>query len=118
MTIINSYDHVVSEFRISPKDMPSLSTPTQAPSYSSLRNFQKALTHNAMSIHSSQTDLGHLSLVITEEKYLKASNVPSTDPAITADDTTTPGITTRSMFDSITSSDPTSNTLQARFDDM
>jgi len=117
MTIINSYDHVVSEFRIQPKDMPSLSTSTQAPSYSSLRNFQKALNHNAMSIHSSQTDLGHLSLVITEEKYLKASNqvkfVPPTDPAITADDTTTPGITTRSMFDSITSSDPTSNTLHA-----
>ena len=117
MTIINSYDHVVSEFRIHPKDMPSLSTPTQAPSYSSLRDFQKALNHNAMSIHSSQTDLGHLSLVIKEEKYLKASNqvkfVPPTDPATTEDESTTPGITTRSMFDSITSSDPTSNTLQA-----
>ena len=111
MTIINSYDHVVSNFRIPPKEMPSLSTPSQAPSYTSLCAFQKALNHNAMSIVSSQTDLGHLSLVITEKKYLKASNqvkfVPPTDPEPTEDDATAP--MTRSMFDSITNAD----TLQA-----
>ena len=115
MTIINSYDYVVSNFRIPPKEMPSLSTPSQAPSYTSLRAFQKALNHNAMSIISSQTDLGHLSLVITEKKYLKASNqvkfVPPTDPEATEDESTSP--MTRSMFDSITSADPTSDTLQA-----
>ena len=97
MTIINPFDHVISEFRIKPSDMPSLSTLTQAPSYSTLRAFQKALNHNAMSIHSPQTDLGHLSLVISKQKYLKASNnIEFVAPTDTEDDnesTITPDIT-------------------------
>ena len=117
MTIINPFDHVISEFRIKPNDMPSLSTPTQVPSYTSLWAFQKDFNHNAMSIHSPQTGLGHLSLVIIKEKYLKASNnikfVAQTDPEDDTEESTTLGITTRSMFESISSSnDPTSDTLQ------
>ena len=120
MPLVNPFDHVVSEFRIPPNDMPSLSTPSQAPSYQSLRTFQKALNHNAMSIYSTQTPLGHLHLVITEEEYLQASDdvkfqVP-TDPSITetTDDVAT-GNVTRSMFDLATSSntDSTADTLQA-----
>ena len=93
--------------------MPSLSTPTQAPSYNTLRAFfQKALNHNAMSIRSPQTELGHLSFVISEEKYLKASNkikfVAPTDPENST--TITSGVTTPSMF-ALSSSDPTSDTL-------
>lgn len=70
-----------------------------------------------MSIHSPQTGLGHLSLVIIKEKYLKASNnikfVAQTDPEDDTEESTTLGITTRSMFESISSSnDPTSDTLQ------
>lgn len=38
---INPFDHVISEFRIKPDDMPSLSTPSQALSYTTLRSFQK-----------------------------------------------------------------------------
>ena len=119
MPLINPFDHVVSEFRIPPNDMPSLSTPSQAPSYQSLRTFQKALNHNAMSIYSTQTPLGHLHLVITEVEYLQASDdvkfqVP-TDPSITetTDDVAT-GTVTRSMFDLATSSntDSTATTLQ------
>ena len=99
LNIINPFDHVISEFFIKPSDMPSLSPPTQAPSYSTLRAFQKALNHNAMSIHSPQTDLGHLSLVISKEKYLKVSNniefVAPTDQEDDNQSTTTPSITTR-----------------------
>ena len=65
-----------------------------------------------MSIHSPRTELGHLSLVISEEKYLKASNkikfIAPTDPENST--TTTPGVTTPSKFD-LSSSDPTSDTL-------
>ena len=118
MTLINPFDHVISEFRIKPSDMSSLSTPTKAPSYTTLRAFQRALNHNAMSIYSPQTALGHLSLVISEEKYLKASNnikvIEPTDPEDTdSTETISPCITTRSMFDlSNTGNDPTSDTLQ------
>ena len=128
MPLINPFDHVISEFRIPPNEMPSLSTPSQAPTYQSLRTFQKALNHNAMSIHSTQTQLGHLHLVITNAEYLKANNnvpfkVPADPeaPASTddeADDDTEDdvgiGATTRSMFALATSStDPTSTTLQS-----
>ena len=117
MPIINPFDHVVSEFRIPPNEMPSLSTPTLAPSYTSIRAFQKALSHNAMPIYSSQTQLGHLHLVITEEKYLKANNNTKfqepTDPDTTESTDSTPGVSTRSMLDISTTSDPTSTTLQS-----
>ena len=102
MPLINPFDHVTREFRISPNEMPSLSTPTQAPSYPSTRAFQKALNHNAMSIYTSQTPLGHLHLVISEDKYLKASN-----------NIKFKGVTTLSMFDLSTSADSTSDTLQS-----
>ena len=114
MTIINPFVHVINEFRIKPSEMPSLSTPTQAPNYITRRAFQKALNHNAMSIHSLQTDLGHLSLVISEENYLKASNnkkfIEPSDPEDSKSPTT--GVTTRSMFD-LSANDPTSDTLTA-----
>jgi len=119
MPLVNPFDHVVSEFRIPPNEMPSLSTPNQAPSYQSLRTFQKALNHNAISIYSTQTPLGHLHLVITEAEYLKANdNVKfqePTDPSITATpDDVTSGAVTRSMFTLSTSSDAdsTADTLQ------
>ena len=119
MPLVNPFDHVVSEFRIPPNEMPSLSTPNQAPSYQSLRTFQKALNHNAISIYSTQTPLGHLHLVITEAEYLKANNnvkfQEPTDPSITATaDDVTSGAVTRSMFTLSTSSDAdsTADTLQ------
>ena len=125
MPLINPFDHVISEFRIPPNEMPSLSSPSQAPTYQSLRTFQKALNHNAMSIHSTQTRLGHLHLVITKAKYLEANdNVPfkvPTDPEATestdeeADDDVDTGTVTRSMFalSSTSTTDPTSDTLQS-----
>ena len=125
MPLINPYDHVISEFRIHPTEMPSISSPGQAPSYQSLRTFQKALNHNAMSIHSTQTRLGHLHLVITKAEYLKANdNVPfkvPTDPEATestddeAEDDVDTGTMTRSMFalSSTSTTDPTSDTLQS-----
>ena len=111
MPLINPFDHVISEFRIPPNEMPSLSSPSQAPTYQSLRTFQKALNHNAMSIHSTQTRLGHLHLVITKAKYLEANdNVPfkvPTDPEATestdeeADDDVDTGTVTSDTLQSI-----------------
>ena len=44
MTSTNPFDHVIYEFRIKPDDMPTMSTPSTAPSYSSIYNFQKLST--------------------------------------------------------------------------
>jgi len=120
MPLVNPFEHVISEFRIPPNQMPSLSSPSLAPSYQSIRTFQKALNHNAMSISSTQTPLGHLHLVISNEKYLQASEnkpfkVPSEPDLVEATADVTPGAVTRAMFDlsSSSSTDPTSDTLQA-----
>ena len=120
MPLVNPFEHVISEFRIPPNQMPSLSSPSLAPSYQSIRTFQKALNHNAMSISSTQTPLGYLHLVISNEKYLQASEnkpfkVPSEPDLVEATADVTPGAVTRAMFDlsSSSSTDPTSDTLQA-----
>ena len=69
-TTANSFDHVLSELRIKPDDMLKMSSPSTPPTYSSIRDFQKALNHNSMTIHSYQTELGHLALVVSEETLL------------------------------------------------
>ena len=69
-TTANSFDHVLSELRIKPDDMPKMSSPSTPPTYSSVRDFQKALNHNAMTIHSYQTELGQFALVVSEETLL------------------------------------------------
>ena len=76
-TAVNPFDHVLSELRIKPDDMPKMSTPSNPPSYQSVRDFQKALNHNAMNIHSYQTKLGHLALVVKEEPSLPPTETPS-----------------------------------------
>ena len=104
-TAVNPFDHVLSELRIKPDDMPKMSTPSNPPSYQSVRDFQKALNHNAMNIHSFQTKMGHLALVVKEDVFLAANNQvkfnPPTDPGLaptnpTNATTSTSGVTTRS----------------------
>ena len=73
-TAINPYDHVLSELRIKNADMPKMSTPSTPPTYQTVKDFQKALNHNAMAIQSSQTELGHLALVISKADFLAANN--------------------------------------------
>ena len=99
-TAVNPFDHVMGELRIKPDDMPKMSTPSSPPSYQSVRDFQKALNHNAMAIHSYQTKLGHLSLVVKEDDFLAANKqvkfVPPTDPGM-APTNPTSGMATRSQ---------------------
>ena len=99
-TAVNPFDHVLSELRIKPGDMPKMSTPSNPPSYQSVRDFQKALNHNAMNIHSYQTKLGHLALVVKEETFLAANGNtkfdPPKDPGL-APTYPTSGIATRSQ---------------------
>ena len=99
-TAVNPFDHVLSELRIKPDDMPKMSTPSNPPSYQSVRDFQKALNHNAMNIHSFQTKLGHLALVVKEDVFLAANSQvkfnPPTDPGL-APINPTAGIATRSQ---------------------
>ena len=59
-TAVNPFDHVLGELRIKPDDMPKMSTPSTPPSYQSVRDFQKALNHNAMSIHSYSYKIDHV----------------------------------------------------------
>ena len=73
-TAINPYDHVLSELRIKTNDMPKMSTLSSPPTYQTVKDFQKALNHNAMAIHSTQTELGHLALVISKANFLAANN--------------------------------------------
>ena len=101
-TAVNPFDHVLSELRIKPDDMPKMSTPSNPPSYQSVRDFQKALNHNAMNIHSFQTKMGHLALVVKEDVFLAANNQvkfnPPTDPGLAPTNPTNPtsGMSTRS----------------------
>ena len=73
-TAINPFEHVLHELRIKTEKMQKMSTPSTPSSYQSVRDFQKVLNHNAMAIHSFQTKLGHLALVVSEEKFLAANN--------------------------------------------
>ena len=99
-TAVNPFDHVLGELRIKPDDMPKMSTPSTPPSYQSVRDFQKALNHNAMSIHSYQTKLGHLAFVVKEDTFLAANAqvkfIPPKDPGL-APTNPTSGVATRSQ---------------------
>ena len=91
-------DPILSQFRISPDQMPKMSTPTMAPNYTSIRKFQLALEENALSVQSHQSELGYLALVIKTEDYLTANNNQAftgpTDPGLIPPDPTV-GISTR-----------------------
>ena len=99
-TTINPFDHVLGELRIKPDDLPKMSTPSSAPAYQTVRDFQKALNHNAMAIYSYQTELGHLALVVSKETFLAANDnkpfVEPTDPGMSSTNTSS-GVTTRSQ---------------------
>ena len=91
-------DPILSQFRISPDQMPKMSTPTTAPNYTTIRKFQLALEENALSVQSHQCELGCLALVIKPEEYLLANNnqgfTEPTDPGLIPPDPTV-GISTR-----------------------
>ena len=91
-------DPILSQFRISPDQMPKMSTPTMAPNYTSIRKFQLTLEKNALSVQSHQSELGYLALVIKPEDYLTANNnqafTEATDPGLIPPDPTV-GISTR-----------------------
>ena len=83
---IPTTDPILSQFRISPDQMPKMPAPTMAPNYTSIRKFQLSLEENALVIQSHQTELGHLALVIPADKFIATNdNLPfeePTDPGI------------------------------------
>ena len=91
-TKIPTTDPIPSQFRISPDQIPKMSSSTMAPSYTSIRKFQLALEENAFAIQSHQTKLGHLALVIQPDAYLSANDnnffVEPTDPGFIPPDPT------------------------------
>ena len=85
---MTSTSEITTNFPVSPENMPRLSTATEAPTFTSIKAFREALEQNAMSIPSNQTELGHLSLVLSTTEYIEASmgvvfEIP-TDPGPTA----------------------------------
>ena len=112
--------NVQSYFRITPEDMPKLSTETTKPNYTTIKKFTEALEQNAMSVPSAQTELGHLALVISDADYTIANEgnawIPPTNPgkaptnpvptATTTEITTTPVRNTRSSTSTTTTVDP------------
>ena len=73
-TTIPTNDRILSQFRISPDQMPKMSSPTMAPNYKSIRKFQLALEENALAVQSHQSELGNLALVIKPEAFLVSNN--------------------------------------------
>ena len=99
-TAINPYDHVLSELRIKANDMPKLSSPSSPPTYQTVKDFQKNLNHIAMAIHSYQTELGHVALVVSEATFLATNDnklfTEPKDPGM-APTNTSSGVATRSQ---------------------
>lgn len=84
--------YVISQFRIKPDNMPTMSSETMTLTNTSIQAFSTALEENAMAIESYQSKFGHLSLVIFEQEYLSTnSNVPFIrfpDPGLSRNDHT------------------------------
>ena len=78
-----SIDNLHGLFSTAKEDMPKISTPGQAPSYTSLKTFQVILNRNARRIPSHQSHtLGHLGLVLNEDEYKQLNaNTAWTDPS-------------------------------------
>ena len=76
-------------------DMPRISTPTDAPNFSSLDSFQQAINENAMNIPSWTSQLGHLFITIKATDFTAANGTAAivpTDPGAVA---VGPPVTTR-----------------------
>lgn len=86
-------------FTTATADMPKISTITSKPSYTSIKRFQDKINENAMTIPSSQTDLGHLALVLDPTDFDTANGgiafIPPVSPGNAPTDPTT-GITSNS----------------------
>ena len=76
----SNIDNITALFTTQPRDMPPISTATEAPSYTSLEAFQDKLDVNAMNIPSWSTKLGHLYLTIETADFTKANGSAVTDP--------------------------------------
>ena len=78
-----SIDNLHGLFSTAKEDMPKISTPGQAPSYTSLKTFQVILNRNARRIPSHQSHtLGHLGLVLNEDEYKQLNaDTAWTDPS-------------------------------------
>ena len=93
---VHEFDGITHQFHIKPHEMPSISTPTMTPNYTSIKKFELALCENALAISSYQTHLGHLALVISPEDYAKVNNNVPTNPSLRAGNAQT----TKAQFES------------------
>ena len=50
-------------------DMPKISSESERPNYTTLKEFQNKLDENALSIYNPTTDLGYLQMVIDETEF-------------------------------------------------
>ena len=86
---------IQSFFQIAPEEMPKMSTATSKPNYTTIKKFLEALEQNAMSIPSTQSELGHLALVISDTDYTIANEgTPWKDPTNPGNSPTNPVPTT------------------------
>ena len=77
----NNDSNIQQYFAVPAAHMPSIHEPGMEPTYTSLRKFCEVLERNAMSVPSSQTELGHLALVIPTTEFTAAnSGIPFIDP--------------------------------------
>ena len=76
----SNIDNITALFTTQPRDMPPISTATEAPSYTSLEAFKDKLDVNAMNIPSWSTNLGHLYLTIKTADFTKANGSAVIDP--------------------------------------
>jgi len=83
----NSTENALALFPHQPNEMPRLSTETEPPTFTTIKNFQQKLDANMMAIDSTTTNLGHLAIVTTDEEFDTMNGGPyivSTDPGPTA----------------------------------
>ena len=83
----SNIDNIKGLFRTQLCDMPRISSATEAPTFTSLDNFQDALNENAMNIPSWASPLGHLFLTIEAAKFTVANGTAAvipTDPGTVA----------------------------------
>jgi len=78
--------NIAAKFPHALADIPSLSTETEKPSYTSIYHFLDKLIKNAASVPYPATNLGHIALVLTEQEYLAINEtafIPPPDPGPT-----------------------------------
>ena len=76
----SNIDNIKALFRTQLCDMPRISSPTEAPNFSSLNAFQQAINENAMNIPSWTGQLGHLFITLKTTDFTASNGSQATIP--------------------------------------